>query len=61
MPKKKEQLGQKEQSERFRRAVQELVDAGELSPTEAEERLERVMTEIARHSPLDDSLPKHRK
>lgn len=46
MPKKKEI--QAAQSERFRKAVQELIDAGELSPTEAEERFERAMREIAR-------------
>ncbi len=50
MPKRKKEESQKEQSERFRRAVQELVDAGELSPTEAEERFERVMKNIAHAS-----------
>jgi polyhydroxyalkanoate synthesis regulator phasin len=48
MPKKKENLSQKEQSKRFLATVQELVDAGELSPTEAAERFERAMKEIAR-------------
>ena len=38
MPKKQKQESQKEQSERFRKAVQDMIDAGELSPTEAEER-----------------------
>lgn len=32
-----------EQFERFRKTVQDMVDAGELSPTEAEERFERSM------------------
>lgn len=36
MPKKKEPDDSKTQSERFEKAVQELVDAGELNPTEAE-------------------------
>ena len=40
---------QAEQSKRFRDAVQELVDAGELSPTEADERFERAMEKIAQH------------
>lgn len=39
MPKKKTPESQKDQSERFRAAVQELVDAGELNLIEAEERL----------------------
>ena len=47
MPKRKKEESQKEQSERFRRAVQELVDAGELSPTDAEARFERLMRHIA--------------
>jgi len=51
MPKKKENLTQSEQSERFRKAVQELVDAGELNPTEADERFERAMTTIASADP----------
>lgn len=57
MPKKKQTETQAEQSERFRRAVQELVDAGELSPTEADERFEQLMREIAspnRPSPQSD-------
>ena len=49
MPKKKNELSQSEQSKRFRDAVQELVDAGELSPTEADERFERAMRKIARN------------
>jgi hypothetical protein len=46
MPKKKNELSQAEQSKRFRDAVQELVDAGELSPTEAEERFEKAVRTI---------------
>lgn len=46
MPKKKRSESQKEQSKRFLEKVQELVDAGELSPTEAEERFERAMRRI---------------
>ena len=47
MPKKKKTETQAEQSERFRRAVQELVDAGELNPTEADERFEKTLKQIA--------------
>lgn len=44
MPKKKVQESQAEQSERFRKAVADMVDAGELSPTEADERFERALS-----------------
>ncbi len=57
MPKKKNELSQAEQSKRFRDAVQELVDAGELSPTEADERFERVMQRIASRT-NGDAKPK---
>ena len=43
MPKKKVQESQTDQSDRFRKAVRDLVDAGELSPTEADERFEQVL------------------
>ena len=49
MPKQKRQETQKEQSERFRKTVQDLIDAGELSPTEAEERFERAMNVVTKH------------
>ena len=48
MPKRKNKLSQAEQSKRFRETVQELVDAGELNPTEADERFERAMGKLAR-------------
>jgi len=47
MPKKQKQESQAEQSERFRKAVQELVDAGELSPIEAEKALDRMVRDSA--------------
>jgi polyhydroxyalkanoate synthesis regulator phasin len=43
MPKKKSQETQTEQSERFRKAVREMVDAGELDPTEADAALDRMV------------------
>lgn len=43
MPKKKKQDDPKEQSERFEKAVQELMDAGELNPTEAEDALQKLL------------------
>jgi polyhydroxyalkanoate synthesis regulator phasin len=43
MPKKKNQETQKEQSERFKQAVRDLVDAGELSPTEANAAMDKMV------------------
>lgn len=43
MPKKKNQETQAEQSARFKRAVRDLVDAGELNPTEADELLDKAL------------------
>lgn len=42
---------QEEQSKRFFDAVRELVDAGELNPTEAEERFERAVNKLASGEP----------
>lgn len=47
MPKTKKQESQKEQSERFLKTVRDMIDAGELNPTDAEERFERAMDKIA--------------
>lgn len=49
MPKKKNQDTQAEQSERFKKAVRDLIDAGELTPTEADEAFKRLMDNI-KHS-----------
>ena len=46
MPKKKVQESQAEQSERFRKAVRELVNAGELNPTDADERFEQTLANV---------------
>lgn len=47
MPKKTDPpLSQTEQSQRFRRAVRELEDAGELNPTDADARFERALDQI---------------
>lgn len=40
MPKKKNPESPEEQSERFKREAQKLIDAGELDPIEAEKGLE---------------------
>lgn len=47
MTKKPKKESQKEQSARFEKAVQDMIDAGELSPTEAEEAFEQVMKKVA--------------
>jgi len=50
MPKKKAPETPEEQSERFRRDAQKLIDAGELSPTEADVALDK----LVRHAPNRD-------
>ncbi len=47
MPRKQKQESPQEQYERFLKTVQDMVDAGELNPTEAEERFERAFLQIA--------------
>lgn len=53
MPKKKAQETQEEQSARFRKAVRDLVDAGELNPTEADKRLDSLVKKAKTTSPPD--------
>lgn len=48
MAKKATQKSQAEQSERFRKTVQDLVDAGELNPIEADEKFERFVSDHLR-------------
>jgi len=43
MPKKLKQESQAEQSARFKRDAQRLIDAGELNPTDAAAALERLV------------------
>ena len=43
MPKKYKPESQNEQSERFRRDAQKLIDAGELNPTEADAALDALV------------------
>ena len=43
MPAKKNPLSQAEQTQRFRLKVQELIDAGELNPTDAEAAVDRLL------------------
>lgn len=46
MPKKQNPESPEEQSERFKREAQRLIDAGELSPTDAEAAMERAMKNV---------------
>ena len=48
MPKKQKQETQAEQSERFVREAQRLIDAGELNPTEADGALDRLVRKEAK-------------
>lgn len=47
MPKKISEETPEQQSERFKKAVQGMVDAGELNPTEADANFDRVIGRIA--------------
>lgn len=51
MPKKKHKETPEEQSARFRAEVERLVAAGELSPTEADEALDRLVRDSDRSTP----------
>ncbi len=46
MPKKKPGMTPEEQSEAFRQRVRELIDAGELDPTEADAAFERALAGV---------------
>lgn len=47
MPKKQKRESQEDQSERFRKAVQDLIDAGELDSTEADKLLDNSVRRAA--------------
>lgn len=47
MPKKKPGMTPEEQSERFKADAQTLIDAGELSPTDADAALDRLVRKAA--------------
>ena len=50
MPTKKNPESQKEQSERFKKTVADLVDAGELDPDEANASFEKLMALVSEKS-----------
>ena len=47
MPQKKQQETPEEQSERFQKEAQRLIDAGELNPTETEAAVDRIVSQTA--------------
>lgn len=51
MAKKKNQETQEEQSERFRAAVLQMIDDGELNPIEADEAFESLVRRATRNPP----------
>ena len=51
MPKKKSKETQEEQSARFRAEVERLIAAGELSPTDADAALDRLVRSNPPHHP----------
>ncbi len=53
MPKKKEKLTQERQSEMFRKTAQELIDAGELNPIEADKAFEKILRPVRQLRVLD--------
>jgi hypothetical protein len=48
MPKRKETLSPEEQSRRFKTDAQRLIDAGELSPTDADAAMDRLVRTAAK-------------
>lgn len=46
MPRRKKAESQADQSARFRAEVERMVAAGELSPTEADDRFERLLSQV---------------
>jgi hypothetical protein len=53
MPKKQNRETPEEQSERFKREAQRLIDAGELNPTEADEAIERILRQSSGSAPSE--------
>lgn len=57
MPKRKKPFDQAEQSKQFAKVAQELIDAGELSLTDAERALDDVVKRARRAEPTDNDEP----
>jgi hypothetical protein len=56
MPKRKPGMSPEEQSESFRAKVREMIDAGELNPTDADAAFERVVKAATRPPKGDRDL-----
>jgi hypothetical protein len=52
MPKAKKKISAAEQRRRFEAKVQELIDAGELSPTEADAALDKLVRDSGQSPPV---------
>lgn len=59
MPKKKRGMTPEEQIEKFRETVRELTGAGELSPTEADEALEKLMNNAVKIKQVEKNAEGH--
>jgi len=51
MPKKKVELSEQEQGEHFKKEVRRMIDAGELSPTDADAALDRLLRKASNRRP----------
>lgn len=57
MPKRKTKFDQAEQSERFRKAAQDMIDAGELNPIEGEKALDALVRNARKAGAADRDDP----
>lgn len=60
MAKRNALFNQAEQSERFKKSAQELIDAGELDPTEAECALDAIVRRAKTARPINEDEPRRR-
>lgn len=58
MPKRKEKFDQAAQSERFRKAAREMIDAGELNPIAGEKALDALVRSAKRTGPASNDEPR---
>lgn len=54
MAKKQNKESPEDQAKRFEKAIQDMIDAGELNPTEADKRMESFVSGNLRNVPDDD-------
>jgi polyhydroxyalkanoate synthesis regulator phasin len=58
MPKRKAPFNQAEQSERFKKAAQDMIDAGELDPIEGERALDSLVRRARKTGPTERDEPR---